>query len=391
MKLNYGLHLTYCTNIHRGEDWRETLHGLEHYTLAVRHRVGHREPFGIGLRLSNQAARELAEPKTLLAFQRWLDQHGCYVFTINGFPFGKFHGGRVKEQVFAPDWTQPARLDYTNLLFDLLAQLVPPGVEGSVSTLPGSFKEFIRDELQVAEIRKNLWRCVEHIERVSQRSGRTLHLGVEPEPLGLFENSIETAQFFDELAAEHPNDPRLAAHLGVNYDTCHLALQYEEPRDVVQRFKAHGIKISKLHLSSALKVCSTPEVRRGLAAFTDDVYLHQVLARAADGSITRYKDLPLALAAAAPAINHPEWRIHFHVPVHSPKTALFDNTADHIAGLLEILKEEPTLCPHLEIETYTWEVLPLEMKNENVVTQLTREYDWCLKHLIHHGLANQPQ
>ena len=184
----------------------------------------------------------------------------------------------------------------------------------------------------------------------------------------------------------------------MNYDTCHLALQYEEPRDVVRRFKAHGIKISKLHLSSALKVRSTPEVRHALAAFADDVYLHQVLARAADGSITRYKDLPLALAAAAPAINHqlstinhPEWRIHFHVPVHSPKTALFDNTADHITDLLEILKYEPTLCPHLEIETYTWEVLPPEMKNENVVTQLTREYDWCLKHLIHHGLANPPK
>ena len=102
-----------------------------------------RPNLGIGLRLSNQAARELAEPPTLLAFQKWLGQHGCYVFTINGFPYGRFHGGRVKEQVFAPDWSTRERLDYTNLLFDLLAQLVPAGVEGSVSTLPGSFKEFI--------------------------------------------------------------------------------------------------------------------------------------------------------------------------------------------------------------------------------------------------------
>jgi hypothetical protein len=389
MKLNHGLHLTYCTNIHRGEDWGETFRGLEQYTLAVRQRVGTQAPFGIGLRLSNQAAHELATPNTLLTFQQWLERHGCYVFTINGFPFGRFHGSRVKEQVFTPDWTQPERLDYTNLLFDLLAQLVPAGVEGSVSTLPGSYKEFIRDGAQVAEIRMNLWRCVEHIARVSEWTGRTLHLGVEPEPLGLFENSTETAAFFEALGTEHPNDPRLAAHLGVNYDTCHFALQYEEPHEAIERLRAQNIKLSKIHLSSALKVRPTPEARHALAAFADDVYLHQVLGRFRDGSIIRYRDLPPALAASE-GFDANEWRIHFHVPLHSPATALFGNTANHITGLLEILKAEPGLCPHLEIETYTWEVLPPELKQGDVVTQLAREYEWCLGHLRRVGLAGGP-
>ena len=443
MKLNHGLHLTYCTNIHRGEDWRETFSGLEQYTLAVRQRVGTSEPFGIGLRLSNQAARELAEPQTLLAFQKWLDQHGCYVFTINGFPYGRFHGGRVKEQVFAPDWTTPERLDYTNLLFDLLAQLVPPGVEGSVSTLPGSFKEFIfgpaptvispsphearvgrgpgrgvslhaenpplpspllppREEREyeatpdssskLSEIRRNLWTCVEHIARVSERTGRTLHLGVEPEPLGLFENTAETVAFFAALRDEHPNDPRLNAHLGVNYDTCHFALQYESARAALDQFRRHDIKLSKLHLSSALKVRATPEVCTALRAFVDDVYLHQVIARAPDGTLTRYKDLPLALAAInhqPSTINPPEWRIHFHIPLHSPATALFDNTTDHLTELLDVLGENPKLCPHLEFETYTWEVLPPELKNESVVTQLVREYEWCLKELASREILNK--
>ncbi|MEY4385081.1 MAG: metabolite traffic protein EboE [Verrucomicrobiota bacterium] len=394
MKLNHGLHLTYCTNIHRGEDWRETFSGLEQYTLAVRQRVGTREPFGIGLRLSNQAARELAEPQTLLAFQKWLDQHGCYVFTINGFPYGRFHGGRVKEQVFAPDWTTRERLDYTNLLFDLLAQLVPSGVEGSVSTLPGSFKEFIREDSQVAEIRRNVWTCVEHIARVSERTGRTLHLGVEPEPLGLFENTAETVAFFGALRDEHPNDPRLNTHLGVNYDTCHFALQYESARAALEQFRRHDIKLSKLHLSSALKVRATPEVRTALRAFVDDVYLHQVIARDANGTLTRYKDLPLALDAINPqpsTINSPEWRIHFHIPLHSPATALFDNTTDHLTELLDVLKENSKLCPHLEFETYTWEVMPPELKNESVVTQLVREYEWCLKELGARGLNHRVQ
>ena len=144
-----------------------------------------------------------------MAFQRWLDQHECYVFTINGFPFGQFHGTRVKEQVYRPDWTDPQRLDYTNRLFDLLGQLVPPGVEGSVSTLPGSFKEFIKSPEQESAIRDNVWRCVEHIARTSERTGRSLHLGLEPEPLGWFENTEETVAFFGRMRDEHPGDPRL--------------------------------------------------------------------------------------------------------------------------------------------------------------------------------------
>src|SRR5258708_38994919 len=143
MKLNHGRHLAYCTNVHRGETWAETFDSLTHATLAIRQRVCPDQPYGIGLRLSERAARELSDPSTLLPFQRWLGQNHCYVFTINGFPYGAFHGQRVKEQVYLPDWSSPARLEYTNLLFDLLAQLVPADVEGSVSTVPCGFKTLV--------------------------------------------------------------------------------------------------------------------------------------------------------------------------------------------------------------------------------------------------------
>ena len=132
MKLNAGLHLAYCTNVHRGETWAETFDALNTHTLRVRDRVCPKQPYGIGLRLSNQAAHELARRDALLEFQRWLAKNRCYVFTINGFPFGRFHGGRVKEHVYTPDWTSPERLTYTNLLFDLLARFTPEGVEASV-------------------------------------------------------------------------------------------------------------------------------------------------------------------------------------------------------------------------------------------------------------------
>src|SRR6266850_2473849 len=384
MKLNHGLHLAYCTNIHRGETWEETLDALKRYTLPVRDRVSPSQPYAIGLRLSQRAAIELSDRSTLVEFQRWLGQNHCYVFTINGFPFGRFHGARIKEYVYLPDWTSPDRLAYTNLLFDLLAQLVPPGIDGSVSTLPGSFKEFVRDAAEAAEIRRNLWHCVEHIARVSAQTGRTLHLGLEPEPLCFLECSGEVIHFFDRLRAEHKNDPRLDQHLGVNYDTCHFAVEFEEPQHAIAALRQHHIKISKFHLSSALRVTPTADVRAALTAFADDIYLHQIVVRRADGGRVIYRDLPDALASEpAPSVEDAsaaasEWRIHFHIPLHSPPSAIFDTTADHIVGVLDLLQAEPSMCSHLEMETYTWEVLPPELKARDVISQLAAEYEWTL-------------
>jgi len=156
-------------------------------------------PYGIGLRLSNQAAKELSDGAALLEFQRWLGQNRCYVFTINGFPYGAFHGVRIKEQVYSPDWTTAERLAYTKLLVDLLARLLPADVEGSVSTLPCGFKLLIMTSEELKIIRDNLWRCVEHVARVSAQTGRKLHLGLEPEPMCLLETSSEVVQFFDRL------------------------------------------------------------------------------------------------------------------------------------------------------------------------------------------------
>jgi len=391
MKLSHGLHLAYCTNIHRGENWQQTFDSLNEHTLAVRQRVCSNKPYAIGLRLSDEAARELSDKTALLEFRRWLDEHNCYVFTINGFPYGRFHGARVKEQVYAPDWTTNERVEYTNRLFDILVQLLPEGIEGSVSTVPGSFKSFIKTPEQVRALRDHLWRCVEHIASLSDRSGKNLHLGLEPEPLCYLETSEETARFFDDLRAERKNDPRIDRHLGVNYDTCHLAVEFEEPRDAIGRLRQHGIRISKLHFSSALKVRPTAEVCAALKVFADDIYLHQVIARPAEGDITRYQDLDVALAQPASGNHQPpdEWRIHFHIPLHSKPTALFDTTADHLLGVMDMLKTEPRLCSHIEMETYTWEVLPPELKNRDVVDQLVAEYEWTLARLSERGIRAQ--
>jgi len=392
MQLNHGLHLAYSTNIHRGESWAEIFHALQIHTPAVREKVCPQKPFAIGLRLGRRAAVELAGRKTLVEFQRWLEKNSSYIFTMNGFPFGQFHGTRVKEQVYRPDWTSPERAAYTNLLFDLLAELLPAGIEGSVSTLPGSFKEFITSTAQETEIRKNLFRCVEHIARAGGKSKRKLHLGLEPEPLGLFENSAETILFFEKLRAEYKNDPRLDEFLGVNYDTCHFAVEFEEPRTALAAFQNAGIKISKLHLSSALKVRPTPAACKELKKFSDDVYLHQVVERDDLGSRKIYRDLPEALEFANRKLKvenwkSKEWRVHFHVPLHAPAAPPFENTNDHLLGVLGLLAENPRLCSHLEMETYTWEVLPPELKSQSVADQLAAEYEWTLTQLRKRSLA----
>jgi hypothetical protein len=420
VKLRNNIHLAYCTNIHRGETWEQTFETLQKYALAVRDRVCPNEPYAIGLRLGDQASRQLSERSTLTAFQKWLDKNNCYIFTINGFPFGSFHGTRVKEQVYAPDWTSEERVAYTNRLFDLLAELVPSGVEGSVSTVPCSFKEFITTPEQVTTMRANLWKCVEHIARVSERSGRALHLGLEPEPLCYLETTAETVAFFQQLRANRPHDERLARHLGVNYDTCHLAIEFEDAATSIRQLQANGIKISKLHFSSALKVKPTKKAREALLSFVEPVYFHQVVAKwpengapvnwnkdglpamppkslapkaaVEDLRISRTKDLDLALSQSANLDNLsedqlPEWRIHFHIPLHSRPTELFATTSQQILGVIDLLAENPNLCHHIEMETYTWEVLPGPLKNRNVVDQLADEYAWTLDKLRARNLA----
>jgi hypothetical protein len=334
------------------------------------------------LRLGFDAATELAGPGELARFQKWLEEKNCYVFTINGFPYGKFHGTRVKEHVYQPDWTSPERLAYTNLLFDILAELAPEDSGGSISTLPGSFKEFITGEAQVDAMRENVSRCAEHIAALRDRTGKDLHLGMEPEPLCWFETTDETIEFLAPLDAE------VRRYVGVNYDTCHLAIEYEDAVTSLVKLRDAGLRVSKLHLSSALRLEPTAPALERLHAFAEGVYFHQVVARTGD-HLERYRDLDVALQHAA---EHPgnagdEWRVHFHVPLHTKPDALFGDTRDQIAGVFEFLRNDPGICSHMEIETYTWEVLPPELRAVSVVDQLVKEYEWCLREMGARGLA----
>jgi len=181
----------------------------------------------------------------------------------------------------------------------------------------------------------------------------------------------------------------LERHLGVNYDACHFAIEFEDPAQAVMRFQEEGIRLSKIHLSNALKLQPGAASLKQLAAFAEDVYLHQVIARAPDGSLTRFRDL-------APALNSPlaqspvadfEWRVHFHVPLHWQPSGELNTTSDHVLGLMKVLELHPHLCSHLEMETYTWAVLPEPWRSRDVVDQLVGEYEWTLRQLHERELA----
>lgn len=388
MNLGGGRHLAYCTNVHRGQSWAETFAALETHTEAVRKRVLPNEPYAIGLRLGAAAATELAQPGRLDEFRRWLEEHQSYVFTINGFPYGSFHGSRVKEQVYAPDWSTSERLAYTTSLFDILATLLPPGIEGSVSTVPVSFKGFPQTSERRKAFFNHLSACARHLEHLCENTGRELHLGLEPEPLCLLETTEETIAFFSDWAAHDPHVDRWLRYVGVNYDCCHLAVEFESPATALDRLSAAGLRVSKLHLSSALRTRPTEATREALQSFVEPVYLHQVVAgHASTGRVyRRYVDLPDALADTSAIRDDEEWRIHFHVPLHTSPGAPFTDTRDHLLGALDWLRDHPNACQHFEMETYTWEVLPPALRL-GIEDQLVREYAWSLSALADRSLA----
>lgn len=378
-------HLAYCTNIHPAETWEETLTVLKTDVLAVRDRISEGKPatpYAVGLRLSAQAASELIGDNgtNLRVFKAWLIEENCYIFTINGFPYGAFHGTRVKEKVYQPDWTSEERLTYTNNLFIIIAELCPDDAGGSVSTLPGSFKEFEADENLIFD---NLYSCACLIETLALESGKDLHLGLEPEPLGHFENTEETLAFFERFFAwcekDSLNIELLKRRIGINYDTCHFALEFEDCHLSLQAFADAGLRISKIHLSNALSF--DPGSLRALEAiepFDEPTYLHQVILKNPDGSLTRHKDLPDFFESEMPIGNVPtEGRIHFHVPLYSEPLEPLGSTLDHAEAALSFLKEHPETCPHLEIETYTWGVLPNHLQKP-LTDQISAEYEWVL-------------
>jgi sugar phosphate isomerase/epimerase len=386
------LHLTYGLSIHPDETWSELETSIREKTLAVRDRVAPGKAFGLGLRVSDAVSRELAEGDTLRRFREFLDENGLYVFTLNGFPYGRFRGGRVKEQVYAPDWRTEERLDYTRRLADLLTGLLPDGVTGSISTVPGSFKPWIHGASDVERITDQLARAVAHLAALKQKTGREIHLGLEPEPGCLFETPGELIRFVHEWMWRHGRErvacelgcPSAAAeewvrrHLGVCLDTCHAAVCFEDPEEALRQYREAGLRISKVQLSAALD--SDSAGLAALARFAEPVYLHQTMADLGGGRHRSWPDLPEALTALAGLPEARFARVHFHVPLHFEGGGGLRSTAVALQpSFFRALQAGAT--EHLEIETYGFDVLPVGASMD-VIESVAGEYRWALRRLV---------
>lgn len=391
-------HLSYCTNIHPGESWDEIRGNLERYLPQVKRRVCPGAPFGVGLRLSAMAARSLSAPETLAQFAGFLRQNDLYVFTINGFPYGPFHGTRVKEGVYLPDWREEARLEYTNTLADLLAALLPSGGDhqGSISTVPGAFKPNAATPQAVAQIADLLIRHVAHLLGIERRTGRTIVLALEPEPCCLLETVAETVDFFRghlysrravttlaSIAGLELDEAEAALHrhLGTCLDLCHAAVEFEDPADCLDTLAGAGIPIAKIQVTAGLRIARvTADSVAGLQSFDDGVYLHQVVERAS-GAFHRYVDIDAACASDRWRDGNCEWRVHFHVPVYVEDLDGFSSTQPFVRAALALHRQQ-TRTPHLEVETYTWSVLPPHARDVPIDEAIARELLWVQRELV---------
>jgi len=384
-------HLTYCSNIHAGESWSDVRAALGTALPRVREQLGVTGPFAVGLRLSAEAAATLSGAAAQAEFAAFLRDGRYYLLTINGFPYGAFHGMRVKERVYLPDWRTAARLEYTNRLATLLAALAGDGlgIERSVSTVPGAFRSEVRGEADAAAIADNMLRHAAHLIAIRQSTGTYVSLAVEPEPACFIETIADAEAFFGRYLFEAGRVAAVAretgvpmtvdtvrTHVGLCLDACHMAVEFEDASAAFDRLRGAGIRVGKVQISSALQCddCEPESIARALRPFADDTYLHQVVERA-DGQLTRYVDLPDALAAVEAGHGPRDWRIHFHVPIFLRDLGTLRTSQPYLEEVLRLLIANGD-CPFLEVETYTWDVLPPEHRTTDVWTAIARELAW---------------
>jgi len=405
MKTTLG-HLGYCTNIHTGETWTDHFAALQESVPELKKRLSPEAPFGIGLRLSNIASEELEIPENLVAFQHWLAQNDCYVFTMNGFPFGGFHDTVVKDQVHAPDWTTEARVEYTKRLFRILSVLLPVDelgnpIQGGVSTSPLTYRLWFEWEQPAArdyifsQTTQNVLEVVAELVRLRKQTDRLMHLDLEPEPDGIIETADEFISWFTDYLlpmgieqlseqfglTDEEAEAAICEHVRLCYDVCHFAVGYERPAEVLDKLKNYGLRVGKIQISAALKAEFPADaderetVRQAFEEFNEPTYLHQVVARTKAGELLRFPDLPDALAAFDET--HAEWRAHFHVPLFVADYGVLNSTQDDIREVLR-LQADRMFTNQLEVETYTWGVLPEDLK-KSLVDSIEREMKWVSK------------
>ncbi|MGV9846997.1 metabolite traffic protein EboE [Streptomyces fungicidicus] len=348
------VHLAYCTNVHPAETLDGVLAQLRDHCEPVRRRLG-RDRLGIGLWLAKDAAHALVtDPSALRGLRCELDRRGLEVVTLNGFPYEGFGAEEVKYRVYTPDWADPERLEHTTSLARVLAGLLPDDVtDGSISTLPLAWRTAC-DERRAETARTALRTLAERLDALQELTGRSIRVALEPEPGCVVETTRDAVAPLTAIAHDR---------VGICVDTCHLATSFEDPHTALDDLTRAGVPVVKSQLSAALHAEQPhlPEVREALAAFAEPRFLHQTRTSTAAG-LRGTDDLDEALSGDALPDAGP-WRAHFHVPLHAAPAAPLTSTLPVLKSVLTRLVGGPhPLTRHLEVETYTWQALPPELR-----------------------------
>jgi len=385
-RIGLSVVIGYCTNVHAGATLAETRRQLDEHATAVRVMAAPDRLLDIGLWLSASAARELcARPSEIQRFADWLAQRGLRVFTLNGFPHGDFHGARVKHRVYRPSWDEPERARYTLDLAHVLVGVIGERMEAGISTLPVGWPGPPCPAVDLDRATSALRETARALDRLARDTGKVIHLDLEPEPGCILSTSADAVRFFQESLWRGQSPAELEVlrrHVRICHDICHAAVMFENQREALARYRAAGLAIGKVQVSSALRVNLSRGVSgerdKTLAAlrqFADDRYLHQTVMR--DGQrLHFFEDLPEALAA----LGHPdraadECRVHYHLPITAATAGPFATTQQDITECLGDLQEGDGVRD-LEIETYTWTLLPAGLRPVNLAAGIAREIQW---------------
>jgi sugar phosphate isomerase/epimerase len=362
------LPLSYCTNVHPGRTVTEVIEGITTHSSAVQRKLDF--PMAAGLWLSASVVRELRDqPQRLEDLAQTLWQHDLCCYTLNTFPFGDFHSDRVKENVYLPDWASHERIVYTEECANLLSQLLPEGAEGSLSTVPLGGRMNPHAANFHALCFTNLIRMARHLKELHETTGRKIRLGLEPEPMcEMSGTSAWTLPAFQRLFehAEALNcDAIVREYIGLCFDVCHQAVEFENVADSIREFVRHGIRINKVHITNAAELpdpANNVAGREALLQFVEPRYLHQTYAQFSDGRIESRTDLLSEDILKNPAdefLKAERWRVHFHVPVYAESLGPLTTTRQDLKAALKQVAQLD-YAPHLEVETYTWPVMPGE-------------------------------
>jgi hypothetical protein len=384
-------HLAYSTLVHPGDTWDEMWASLNRYLPEVKRRVSPDKSFGVSIRISRKSADRLtSDARKRARLKEFLRANDMYLMTANAFPYGPFKGERVKEKVYEPDWRTDDRAQYTMMVADILAEMAPPNIAPTIQSPPLGFKPRVTGSDVVDAYTRQVIGVVAHLVELERRSGRTVKLALEPEPACFLELTTETLAYFgDHLYSPRAagmlsascglNPPQAEAalrkHLGVVYDICHQAVEFEDITQSLNALRGAGIPVMKLQAAAAVRI---PEVSHDAIAmlrkFDDPVYLHQTVQM---GGAPRkdFLDLSNAFESWTAKPVSCEWRTHFHVPVFLDDLGAFKTTRPSIEEALALHRVNP-VSEQVEIETYTWDVLPEHLKTGNIVDYVVKELEW---------------